>query len=260
MKGSHNGMQSASRLFAILESFLETGKQMGITEVARLTGLHKSTVYRFLNAMELEGYVIKDAVTGKYDLGYKILKLARHILDNLEVREKARPYLEELADASSKAITLSVLEQGDVVCIDYVEKGHSGGVIKKVGSRVYAHCTSSGKVLLSELSPKLLRLIVKRKGLPQKTMRSITSYEKLSEELKKVRKKGYASGLRECEENRNGVAAPVRNVHGMIIAAVSINGTVDEVTEEKIISEYTDLVIKAAADISEAMNQSEFSR
>lgn len=241
-----------NRAFDILEAFMHDGRKLGISELAALTGLPKSTVFRFVNACEVRGYVLRDMETGKYFLGYKILELAKHLLDKLEIRQQARPYLDQLVRLCGETVYLITLMHGETVYVDRVEGTRNLRLRAEIGSRGYAHSSASGKVLLSELSPATLRQIIKKHGLPSLTANTITDFDYLVKHLAEVKERGYAIDDIENEEDVRCVASPIRDFSGRIIAALSVSGPSIRLTMERI-HELAPLVMDTAAKISAGM-------
>ena len=243
-------MQSLDRVFDILEAFGHSGSKLGVTELGNLTGLHKSTVYRFLSALEVRGYVVREVETGKYSLGYRILELSKHVLDKLEIRQQAKLHLENLVQQCGETVYLVALESGETVYIDRVEGTKNLRLRSNIGSRGYAHSSASGKILLSEMPSRDLQKIVEEKGLIALTNSTITDFDDLVQALLTVREQGFAFDDIENEEDVRCIAAPIRDFRGKIIAAVSISGPSTRMTLERLKNELRNMIVDTANQIS----------
>lgn len=236
-----------------LESMLQAPQNFTLSEISKVTKINKSTLYRILNTFKENGYVIQNEQDSKYRLGYKFLEYGSVAAD-LDVRNIANPYMQSLSKQTGE-ITHLVIRDGDYgVYIDKVDSFISGNIrmISSVGRRTHLHCTSVGKVLLSELEFEKVEQIISAVGMPKKTKATITNSADLFEELRKVRAQGYAVDNVENEENVRCVAAPIRDSNNIIIAAISVSGTVLSVKEENV-PQIADLVMNAASGISRAL-------
>lgn len=226
-------VQSVGRAIAILRAFDSHQPELGVTELSGKLGLNKTTVYRLLTSLQRGGLVDQNPETGKYRLGIGLVSLAGLVLEHIDVRQVARPYLRALAEKTEETVTLSVLANGEVVNIERVPSPRMVTNVGWVGRRMLPHCVSSGKALLAYLPEHEVESILAR-GLPRFTDKTITDPARLREELKKVRLQGYAVAQEELEEGLNAVAAPIRNHEGEAIAAVSVSGPSFRLSPEKI--------------------------
>jgi len=231
-KGPDYTVHSIERALAILESLARSPQGMGVTELGLNLRLHKSTVHRLLSTLTAFGYVEQDSATDRYKLGRKVLLLGLELLENLDFRKEAKPYLRELAEISRETVQLAVLDGGEIVI---VERDRSPEVVTvNLGLRAQVHCTAEGKVLLAYLSREEAIYILETQGMPQHTVNTITDLEYMLSHLEKVRLQGYAINAEELAEGMRAIAAPVFNHTGKAIAALSISGPTSRLTLERI--------------------------
>ncbi len=249
--GSH-GIRAVERAVGILKAFSASSPELGVTDLARTLGLHKSTVHRLLVTLEREGFVTQDTISGRYRLGLHLFELGSLVVHSAELRQIARPHLEEMHRACGETVHLAILDEGEVVYIDKIESTRRVRMYSQVGRRAPAHCTGLGKALLAALPYGLLDQALQRRGLRRYTARTITSADDLRDHLALVRQRGYAVDSGEHEELIRCAAAPVYDHTGAAVAAVSI-ATVGAEIESPRFEEYTVLVTHCADAISEAL-------
>jgi len=249
-KSSENTVQSIDRVIDILEALAEEKGVCGITALSKKTGLHKSTVHRLLNTLLQRGYIEKEPGNDNYQLGMKILFLGSAILDRMDIRRIAKPFLEELSKLTKEVVHLAILDNGETVYIDKVEGTNSSiRMYSQIGKRGPVHCTGVGKVLLSGLSDSEVEGILLEKGMEKYTENTITDIAAFKAHLKEVRQRGYALDEREHEEGIRCAAVPIRDLKGRIIAAISVSGPIMRFTEERV-KDLISQLIKASEDIS----------
>ncbi len=151
-----------------------------------------------------------------------------------------------------EAVHLAVLRNGKVVYIDKIDKPDGLSLVTYVGFYTDPHAAAGGKVLLSELPMNKIMEIYQGKSLKKYGKNTITSLDKLLNELKKIKKDGYAIDDEEYYEGVRCVAAPIR-AGGQVVAAVSITGSIFTMTMERINNKLKKLVIKTAEKISSEM-------
>lgn len=247
-----NGIRAVERAVAILRTFSPAAPSLGVTELARRLGLHKSTVHRLLATLEHEGFVIQDATGGQYRLGLLLFELGSLVVNSMELQRIARTHLEEVHRACGETVHLAILDEGEVVYIDKIESTRQVRMYSQVGRRAPAHCTGLGKVLLAGLPAGILDQVIQRRGLRAYTSRTITSPETLRNHLALVRQRGYAVDSGEHEELVRCAAAPIYDHTGQVVAAVSIAAVGVDVESQRF-KEDIDLVRKCTRSISEAL-------
>ncbi|MHB1651151.1 MAG: IclR family transcriptional regulator [Desulfitobacteriaceae bacterium] len=229
---SDQAVQSIERALAILETLGQYPHGIGVTELGQSVGLHKSTVHRLLSTLMAIGYVEQDKDTERYRPGIKILGLGLEVLNNLDFRKEAIPYMKELVEISRETVQLAVLDFGEVVV---VERDHSPEtIIVNLGLRADVHCTAEGKILLAYLSREEIVRTLTKCPMTQHTMNTMTDLNNLLAHLEKVHSQGYAINAEELAEGLRSVAAPVFDHTGRVIAALSISGPTSRLTLERI--------------------------
>ena len=248
----HQGIRAVKRAIAVLRAFSSSDPELSVTDLSRKLDLHKSTVHRLLATLEQERFVLRDSVTGRYRLGLPLLELGSLVIASMDLRQIARPFLEELHSVCGETIHLGILDEGEVVYIDKIESTRRVRMHSQVGSRAPAHCTGLGKVLLAALPAAVLDQVIQRRGLRAYTSRTLTSPDAVRNHLAMVRQKGYALDAGEHEELVVCAAAPVFDHTKHVVAALSI-ATVGADIESPRFAEYITLVLKFANATSEAL-------
>jgi IclR family acetate operon transcriptional repressor len=211
-------IEAAERAVVILDALAEGG-ELGTNELARRVGFPASTVSRQLGTLAATGLVEHDPESGRYRLGIRIVRLANAVLARLDVRQIARPHLEELVRLTGETATLHVPGEEDAVTIDFVPSAHFVQHVTQLGRPSIAHATSAGKVMLAFADRPL-----PHSPLTAYTSRTITSPEALEREIGRVRRQGYAEGLEEREPGLNAVAAPVWSANDALAAIIALQG------------------------------------
>ncbi|MGQ9478246.1 MAG: IclR family transcriptional regulator, partial [Candidatus Bipolaricaulia bacterium] len=204
------------------ELFGPTVERLSATEIARRLGAVPGVIYPILYTLERYGYLERDG-NKKYSLGLKFLERGNLILQQLDLRDKAKPYLKELANTYNVNAHLAVLYDWKVMYL-HREEGYPSVIIKEVvGQRVPAYCTALGKVLLASLEERDLETYLAQEELKPLTPKTISDPLRLREELKRVREQGYAIDNEEFHEGNMCVAAPIRNHLRETLGAISVS-------------------------------------
>jgi len=218
-----NAVRSVDRAASLLLALGESHGEAGVTELARRLGLHKSTASRLLATLEKRGLVEQDEETGKYRLGVVVIRLAEKAERTLDLRAIAMPELDRLARATHETTGLGVLDGDLLLTVAQADGPNLVALGDWTGRGVPLHAVSAGKVLLASLPEReIMRLV--RRGLHRFTDRTITGLEPLLEELARVRRRGYAMAFGEYDTGTNGIAAPVHDARGNVIAALDVWG------------------------------------
>jgi DNA-binding IclR family transcriptional regulator len=244
--GSTAMVQSVDRAITILELLAREGES-SVTEIAAGLGVHKSTAFRLLATLETHRLVEQINDRGRYRLGVGNLRLAGATTARLDVVTEARPVTRQLAGDTGETVNLTVRSEESALYLDQVAGSSALQSHNWVGQRIPLHATSNGKVLLSELSERELQAALPH--LPRYTDHTITSRQRMLEELDEVRQRGYALAVDELEIGLTAAAAPIRSAHGDIIASMSISGPTFRLTRDRL-DETVPLVVGAGLEVS----------
>ncbi len=210
----------------VLKAFRTREESLGVSELARRLELGKSNVHRLLTTLVSEGLVEQDPRSGGYRLGIVMFELGEAVKVHLDLHAAAGQVLAQLREQTGESSQVGVLDGDEVVYVDRLESAYSLRLFTETGRRVPAHCTSSGKVLLAHQSTSDRERYLSRGPLPRLTPHTITDPDALRAELTAVRTRGWAEAINEREIGVASLAAPVRDRHGEVVAAVSIGAPV----------------------------------
>lgn len=215
-------ISSVDNALRLLRLFQQTDS-VRLTEACAYLGVAHSTAHRLLAMLMHHGFVRQDPRTRAYVPGPTLIEIGLAVVQKMDVRIQARPLMEELAADVQETVHLVTLEGNQARFIDAVEGTRAVRVAPRTGSLLPAHCTSAGKVLLSELTPEQLGAIYPEgQPLEVQTARSLSSLEQLSKVLEAVRKSGHATNVEESEEGVGSIAVALRDQRGHTMAAVAV--------------------------------------
>lgn len=223
-KGGRYNIRVLDRAFRVLD-LLSDGTPRTLTEISHVLELNSSSVFRLLATLEDHSYIRRNENSNAYQLGLSCLELARAYFDGNDIRRSALPDLEVLRDMTSETVHLGILDEMQVV---YLEKLHGlhaiGLMISRVGGRAPAYCTGLGKALLAYLPSESVRRFYEESPLYRFTENTIESLDELLEHLEEIRSNGYSLDRGEHEHEVRCVAAPIFDISGRAVAAISVSG------------------------------------
>lgn len=212
-------VESAENALQILLHLKNVGS-LRVSEVSEELGVARSTAHRLLSTLTYMGFLRHDAVKRVYVPGNALIEVALSSTGHRELRRVAMPHLESLAKSIEWTLHLTVLEGTDIRFVDGAESPRPVRVTARIGSKFPAHSTSSGKVLLAEMSPKNVEALYTAQP-QQVTEHTISSMEQLKVELELVAKQGYGTNFGENEIGLHAAAVPIRTQREGVIAAIA---------------------------------------
>lgn len=190
---------------------------LNLSQLAREVGLARTTVYRIVATLEMEGLIKTDTADGQIELGLELISLARAVKSSM--RSEIRPFLEGLSVAVDETVDHAVYENGRLTFIDQVSRPRRLTAVSGVGSEFPLHCSANGKAALATLPEEEVKEIISR-GLKAYTPKTITEPEKLLEELEQVKNEGVAYDF---EEHTLGICAVGAAIPGLMHSTILIS-------------------------------------
>lgn len=220
-----------ARGLLLLDAYGATDSDLTLAQLSARTGLPKPTAHRLIAEMVAWGGL--ERTEHGYRLGMKLFVLGQRVPRQRGLREAALPYLEDLYEATHENVHLTVFDLPDTLFLEKVTGRRSMPIVSRVGGRLPAHCTASGKVFLALGPPSYLRQVVDA-GLTRLTPKTITMPGMLRQDLDRTLERGYGINREESEPGVVAVAAPVRDHTRRVIAAVSIAGRAHRLDLERL--------------------------
>ncbi len=194
-----------------LKLLLLLGEQpeIRLSEATRYLGVASSTAHRLLAMLAYRGFVRQDPVSKAYLPGPSLTGVAFAIFGRLDIARSAAPLMRALSEQLRETVHVGMLDGASVRFVAAVEGPAAVRVASRLGRALPAHCTSTGKVMLAQLSAAELRALLPRERLKRITAHSIGSRAALEAELAAIRERGYATNREESEEGVASVAVPI---------------------------------------------------
>ncbi|MBL0420580.1 IclR family transcriptional regulator [Ramlibacter sp. AW1] len=215
-------VKSAERVLDLLELLAGTGRAMTHAELARRTGIPKSSLTQLLRTLVQRGYVEQPAQAPQFQLGERTYALARRGAHSRDLVRLCQPWLERLVRTVDESAALAVLRDDMAERIASVETGRAVLYSVHVGVLAPLYASSPGKVLLAWMPPAEREAYLRRVTLRPRTEQTIRSVPVLRRQLQAVREEGVAWSLGEFTAGVTGIAVPVLDVHGRCLAAVGV--------------------------------------
>lgn len=254
LKGKPNyPVKSLEKALLILRMMIEESRSLSLTEISRKLDFGKGTVHRILDTLRSHQFVRQDPATLKYGLGSLAVQMRNAVRSEDYIVKIIKPHLKKLSESCPEAISASVLEFNEIRYIARFESREPLRVSIGVGTKFPAHCTATGKVLLSDLNnEQLKKLYDGRVNIQKMTKNSIGSFSHLLKELKRVRDQNFALDFEEALIGVNCVARPIRDSKKNVISAISISGPISRMTKKKML-EFAELLSGTGDRISEEL-------
>lgn len=230
----------------VIETLANAQGPLKATNISEITGIPRSTIYRFLRTLQVAGYV-DDLENGTYQLNTKILKVGRGVLDQLEIHQVAKPVLRELRRKTGETSLLAIREDLNIFYIGKFETKHSVRMHSRMGTIGHLHSTALGKVILAYSKEK--EQLLEQIKLEPLTHNTITTSTELREELETICNQGYALDEQENEEDIRSVAAPIFDHMDEVVAALGVSGPAYRL-EKTHLHEIAPKVVEAALSVS----------
>jgi DNA-binding IclR family transcriptional regulator len=180
------------RLFALLEAVAQKSQPFTLQTMVEETGLPKPTMHRMLAQLEGAGILQRDGNGRHYGTGQRLMRLAQNVLLNNTTHGARHAVLTQLVRELGESCNITAFSGSEVLYLDRVETPAPLRFYLHPGSRVPAHCSATGKLFLSQMSPAQRRRLLANVPLEAFTGNTLTTFEALEQELDQVRAQGYA--------------------------------------------------------------------
>jgi IclR family pca regulon transcriptional regulator len=245
-------VQGLQRGFAVVKAFsADGGRRLTVADVAARTGLTRAVARRYLLTLRELGYVVHDG--SHFTLTPRILDLGFTYLATVDVANIAQPFMERIVHTLRESCSIAVLDGRDAVYVARVAAKRIMSINLVVGSRLPAHATSMGKVLLAHLPPAQLDEFFAAGPLRRLTSRTIVDEKELRQALEQVRARGWAFADQESEDGVRTVAVPLYDRQMRVEAAMNVSGHAARVPMKELRSRYLPVLMDAAAEVSRAL-------
>ena len=241
-------LQSLERGLMVLRAFGPDAPSLTISEVADRTGLTRATARRVLLTLQDLGYV--EASRRSFTLTPAVLDLAKPFAGASDPWAFAKPYLASLTERTGESASIAILDDTEILYVARVETRRLMTIAVTVGSRLPAHATSKGRVLLAGLPDAELEAYFARTAIARYTERTVVDETELRAILDEIRRQGCAIVDQQLEEGLSSVAAPIIDRNGRVSAALSVCAHAGRVDPATLRSEFLPLVVETARRIS----------
>jgi IclR family KDG regulon transcriptional repressor len=217
-------MKTLNKAFDIMELFLDSGEELTLAELARLSRLNKSTVCRIVSTMAKRGYLKQPRKWGAYSLGTKYLDYSGVIKNRLKVRDVAFPHLVELKNKLNESVIMVLWDGKEAVIHEIFHALHTLKVAPDEGTKMPLHCTASGKIILANLKAGEFQKYSHDIKLETYTPNTIIDIKELKKQLIVVRQRGVAFDDEEFSLGVRGVSSGIKDNQGNIIGTIGAIG------------------------------------
>lgn len=236
----------------ILKAFRPGEASLSLGELAARTSLPKSSVHRFASVLVRHNLLVNHG-QGHYSLGMGLWELGSRAVEVRLALTEIEPYARQIAEHCGETCHVGVLDGGEVVYVIRIAGSQSVGVQTRLGQRVPAHCTATGKAILAWQKPEDAVHLLKQ-PLTRFTANTPATTDELLKELSATRKHGYSVNFGAWQADLCGTAAPILDRFGIAVASIGVAGPAYRITEERM-HELGQYVRRIAAEISERFSR-----
>lgn len=238
----------------VLQAMARSERELGVSELARRTGMSKAATYAILRTLETRRIVARDPDSPTYRLGWALYELGASVARKLDLSRVARTHLDELARRTGDSVLLGIVEEGTIIYLDRGESPDQFHMVANIGRRSPIHASASGRAILAFAGPEEIEAVL-RGPLKPYTAMTVTAPDELARLLERVRRVGYATCWQEVEIGLCSIGVPLRDFSGEVVAALALAGPVARVNPERETS-LVPLIRETAAAIEERLGAS----
>ena len=239
--------QTVQKALNLLEALVRSGQPRRLTELSRQLNLTKPNVYRLLSTLSVLGYVKKDPLTSLYSPTLKMWEMGSLLVRDVDLVSVANPRLRRLCEDARESVQLAVFDAGFAVYVDKVDSPHPLKAMTTIGSRLPATVVSTGKALLAWLPTEALDMAFQH--VKRYTPATLMRRKDIEQDLRETRDRGYSINRGEFRPGVCGIAVPVRDRSGSVVASIGIWGAEANILGSRR-EELAHLAVIAARDIS----------
>jgi IclR family transcriptional regulator, KDG regulon repressor len=232
----------------VLDTFLESKDPLSLAELTTRTGLTKNKVFRILMTLE-ECQLVERLGSSVYSLHVRFLEFGLHVSRGLNVVEVSAPVLEWLVTETDDSAFISIVDGKEALCVASRESENRIRMAAEVGRRLPLYAGATPTVLFAFMPEEKRQAILDEIQLVPLTSQTITDRDQLARHLERIRNQGYVVTPEDLTEGARGVAAPIRDFTGQVIASISVAGVASRFTEERV-NRYVELILEASSQIS----------
>ncbi len=234
----------------LLEVLAAAEKPLGLTEIAARSKLIKSHTHKFLRTLLEHNYIEQTQPRGPYRVTFKLFQLGSNALSRADLISAARLPMQDISANTRETSTIGIYENGEVMYVYKVDGTYEVRTNTDIGRRRPAYCVAAGKAMLAFLTPATVAHAAVH--MKKHTTRTIPNVTKLREQLTEIRKDGYAVNWGEWVESVRGIAAPIFDASGTVIAALNLSIPAERL-DKKAVTRLAPLVISTATQISRGL-------
>ncbi|ORA26288.1 IclR family transcriptional regulator [Mycobacterium aquaticum] len=209
------GAQTLARGLDVLSFIADAQEPQRPADIARVLGLERSAVYRLLRELESSSFVTREPASGRYAIGSGLIALSARVVRRIDLRGMARPFMEQLGQATGETISLHVRQGRTRICIETVPGRHTVSRVVEIGETLPLEVGPSGKVILAFIEPAEMASIVEAQHNEDPAV--------MYDVLERIRQDGYFAIVGDRSPGVGGLSAPFFNADG-IVGALTISG------------------------------------
>jgi IclR family pca regulon transcriptional regulator len=237
-----------SKGLRVLEAFGADRPRLSIAEAASATGLDRATARRCLLTLHHDGYADYD---GKFfTLTHRALRLGMSAMAALPLPQIVQPWLDQLSEQIGQSCSVCVLDGTEITYVARAAQRRVMSIGLMPGSRLPAHCTSMGRVLLAALPEADALARIEASDLSPRTPHSLTAPQEIMENLRSIRAKGYALIDQEVELGLRALAVPLTDSRGAVVAALNTGMAATQSSHQAVVDAYLPALLKVQAGLA----------
>ena len=242
-------VHSIEKAIALLDCFWSVRRPLALSELVRMTGWAKSTVYGLLSTLTDNHILRQSPIDDKYALGIRLFELGSSVSRQWDILSVSQTHLQHLSLVSQETAFISILAETDTVLLDSVQLPGNFKIVSSVGTHSPVYCTSQGQVLLAYQPKSVYNRILDEIHFNKFTPHTTDSADKLAAVCERIRSQGYRIEKGEYRMGLCSVSAPIKNAGGEVRFAIGVIGMFQDVHTPKFAS-IVDEVVSAGKQIS----------